>query len=191
MFYSRSTGGFYEDAIHGDFIPDDAVEITSERRATLLSSQAAGKVIAADQDGFPIAVDPPVPPLAEHKEVAKLRIDLAAGEARARFPSPGVLLTGEYLQSEQAAAAFQAAGYPAGDVPDEVQSWADAGGMSAQVACDDILTTAAGWRSVLAAVRRQRLVGKASIDSAADHTAVDAAEADVLAALDTIRPGVF
>jgi branched-subunit amino acid aminotransferase/4-amino-4-deoxychorismate lyase len=191
MFYSASTGGFYDPAIHGEAIPGDAVSITRERHAALLAAQADGKRIVADQDGAPIAVDPPVPALAEYKEAAKLRIDLAAGEARARFPSPGVLLTGEYLQSEQAAAAFQAAGYPAGDVPDEVQSWADAGGMSAQVACDDILATAAGWRSVLAAVRRQRLVGKASIDSAADHTAVDAAEADVLAALDTIRPGVF
>ena len=31
MFYSKSTGGFYDAEIHGNNIPSDAVEITKEK----------------------------------------------------------------------------------------------------------------------------------------------------------------
>lgn len=66
MFYSKSTGGFYDRAIHGDNIPADAVEITAEQHAALLTGQSEGKRIVADANGYPILVDPqlpdPVPP---------------------------------------------------------------------------------------------------------------------------------
>lgn len=65
MFYSKSTGGFYDRAIHGDAIPTDAVEIASEEHAALLEGQSQGKRIVADADGFPILVDPPPPTDAE------------------------------------------------------------------------------------------------------------------------------
>lgn len=61
MFYSKSTGGFYDAAIHGAAIPADAVEITPEQHAALLQGQSEGKVIAADQNGYPILQDPPQP----------------------------------------------------------------------------------------------------------------------------------
>jgi hypothetical protein len=51
MFYSKSTGGFYSREIHGDNIPADAVEITTEEHAALLEGQSQGKLIAADGDG--------------------------------------------------------------------------------------------------------------------------------------------
>lgn len=62
MFYSKSTGGFYDTAVHGDNIPDDAVAITHEQHQALIDGQSAGKVIAADANGFPILQDPPPPP---------------------------------------------------------------------------------------------------------------------------------
>lgn len=63
MFYSKSTGGFYVAEIHGDNIPPDAVEITTDEHAALLAGQSAGKLIRADADGRPVAVDPqPLPP---------------------------------------------------------------------------------------------------------------------------------
>lgn len=65
MFYSKTTGGFYDTAIHGDNIPEDAVEITSEEHAALIAAQSSGKVIQADQNGHPIAVDPPKPTAAQ------------------------------------------------------------------------------------------------------------------------------
>lgn len=61
MFYSAKTGGFYSAEIHGENIPDDAVEITEEQHAALLDWQFVGKVISADNDGNPVLVDPPRP----------------------------------------------------------------------------------------------------------------------------------
>lgn len=60
LFYSASTRGFYDDAIHTT-LPADAKPITEQARANLLAAQSAGKVIEADADGFPVAVDPPPP----------------------------------------------------------------------------------------------------------------------------------
>ena len=61
MYYSKSTGGFYDTAIHGDNIPADAVEITGEEHKALLEGQSQGKIIAADKNGKPVLVDPPLP----------------------------------------------------------------------------------------------------------------------------------
>lgn len=61
MFYSKSRSGFYDAAIHGNEIPSDAVEITSEEHAKLLNGQANGKIIAADASGHPFLQEPPAP----------------------------------------------------------------------------------------------------------------------------------
>lgn len=60
MFYAKSTGGFYDAAIHGDNIPSDAVEITSDYRWELISGQSEGKIISSDESGYPILIDIPV-----------------------------------------------------------------------------------------------------------------------------------
>lgn len=62
MFYSKTTNGFYETAIHGNKIPADAVEITAEEHAALLEAQSQGKVIKGNNKGKPVAVDPPALP---------------------------------------------------------------------------------------------------------------------------------
>lgn len=59
MFYSATTGGFYDPEIHGEAIPTDAVEITPEEHVALLDAQSKGKIIQSDIDGNPVAVDPP------------------------------------------------------------------------------------------------------------------------------------
>lgn len=74
MFFSASTGGFYCREIHGDNMPGDVVEITEDQHAELLEGQSGGKVIVADENGFPVLSDPP-PPTAE---------DLAAYAVRER-----------------------------------------------------------------------------------------------------------
>ncbi len=61
MFYSPTTGGFYTTEIHGDNIPEDAVEITAAEHAALLEGQSQGKRIVADANGRPILQDPPPP----------------------------------------------------------------------------------------------------------------------------------
>ena len=75
MFFSKSTGGFYAREIHGDNIPDDAVEITEAEHAALLEGQSQGKLIVADANGRPILQDPapPEPPTREQIEALRLR----------------------------------------------------------------------------------------------------------------------
>lgn len=61
MFFAKSTGGFYDPAIHGDNIPADAVEITADEHQALIEGQANGKRIVADSNGRPVLADPPPP----------------------------------------------------------------------------------------------------------------------------------
>ena len=61
MFYSKSTNGFYDAAIHGNNIPSDAVEITCEQHCALMEGQAQGKVITCNEQGHPCLSDPPPP----------------------------------------------------------------------------------------------------------------------------------
>jgi hypothetical protein len=65
MKYSQSTNGFYDEAIHGDAIPEDAVEITVEEHAALIEGQSQGKLITADENGKPVLQDRPAPTKAE------------------------------------------------------------------------------------------------------------------------------
>ncbi|WP_154845358.1 phage tail assembly chaperone [Pseudomonas fluorescens] len=52
IFYSASTGGFYDSDLHS-VIPDDRVQITKDERATLISGESEGKVIFAGEHGIP------------------------------------------------------------------------------------------------------------------------------------------
>ncbi|BBH11692.1 phage tail assembly chaperone [Chromobacterium haemolyticum] len=76
MYYSKSTGGFYDPVIHGEAIPSDAVEITTEEHAALLSAQSAGKVIRAGEDGKPLSVDPPPLTTAQLSDKSRTQRDL-------------------------------------------------------------------------------------------------------------------
>ena len=61
MFYSKTTGGFYDTAIHGENIPADAVEITAEQHTALIEGQSQGKRIVSDEAGHPVLADQPTP----------------------------------------------------------------------------------------------------------------------------------
>lgn len=81
MHYSKSTGGFYDAAIHGDNIPSDAVEITTEEHAALLDGQSQGQRIVADADGRPLLADPPAPTLDDLKARKNAEINAARAAA--------------------------------------------------------------------------------------------------------------
>ncbi|NHR07635.1 hypothetical protein HA052_20820 [Chromobacterium haemolyticum] len=55
-------------------IPADAVEIMAEERAALLAAQSAGKVIQADPNGKPVAVDPPPPTPGQTNAAIKVQL---------------------------------------------------------------------------------------------------------------------
>lgn len=54
MYYAKSANSFYSFEIHGDNMPSDSVEITAEYHAALLAGQSSGKVITADESGYPV-----------------------------------------------------------------------------------------------------------------------------------------
>ena len=94
MFYSPTTRGFYDLALHGDAIPTDAVEISAEEHRALIAAQAAGKTIVIGDEGRPVAADTPVPPAAEQRAEALARIDREHARYLAR-------LTGGATQEER------------------------------------------------------------------------------------------
>ena len=81
MFYSKTTGGFYDTAIHGDNIPADAVDITLTEHAALLLGQSQGKLITADTLGRPVLTDPPPKPLIEVKTTKLAQLEQARDAA--------------------------------------------------------------------------------------------------------------
>ncbi|HEX7687337.1 MAG TPA: hypothetical protein VF453_06510 [Burkholderiaceae bacterium] len=66
-YYSKSTSGFYVDAIHGEAMPTDAVEISDDDYGALMTAQASGKSIVAGADGKPVATDPPAPTIDQQR----------------------------------------------------------------------------------------------------------------------------
>ncbi|MBK1711298.1 hypothetical protein [Rubrivivax gelatinosus] len=86
IFYSASTGGFYDDAIHGeDARPVDVVDIDEQTYRALLDGQSAGQLISAGVDGRPILTARPGPTLeqscADLKASVQIRLDEAAQAA--------------------------------------------------------------------------------------------------------------
>lgn len=58
LYYSKTTGGFYSDAIHKS-IPADAVKITAEKHQALLLGQSQGRRIVAGVNGPELQDSPP------------------------------------------------------------------------------------------------------------------------------------
>lgn len=63
LYYSASTGGFYDSVIHGDNMPEDVTEESawSLTHQELLEGQSSGKKISSDESGNPILSDQPEP----------------------------------------------------------------------------------------------------------------------------------
>lgn len=79
LFYSPSSGGFYDDAIHST-VPADAVPITAAAHAALMAYQASGRKITFDAaKGKPVALAPPEPLLAERRALQLGAVRAEAG----------------------------------------------------------------------------------------------------------------
>lgn len=62
IFFSPSTGAFYDDGYWDASLPIDVLEVTTERHAELLTATTQGKIIQVGPDGQPVATDAPAPP---------------------------------------------------------------------------------------------------------------------------------
>lgn len=90
ILFSKSTGGFYDTDIHGDRVPGDVKEISAERHRELMDGNCAGMTISADDDGFPILVDP-LPQ--SHEDAIKSQISSLEATITARRLREAVLGT--------------------------------------------------------------------------------------------------
>lgn len=190
MFFSPTTGGFYTREIHGDNIPADAVEITDAYHSGLLAAQSIGKRIEPDASGYPVAVDPPPPTLADAQAAALAAIDAAAGAARARYITSANGQESTYLLKAADADRYKAAGYPAAQIANYPWVAAKAKAMVAapaaadyQAAADLIIATRDAWVVTGAAIEEARERGKAAVAAAVDVAGVETARAAAVAEL--------
>ena len=95
MYFSPKTMGFYSRDVHGDAIPEDALEITSERHVALMDEQSRGARIVAGADGQPTAVFPAAPTLDDLRAQARAKVLAWAADFGRRF-------TAGYTQEEVA-----------------------------------------------------------------------------------------
>lgn len=59
-YFSEEAGGFIASETHRGDLPADAVEVSEGVFLEMLAAREAGKVVEADSNGAPVAVDPPV-----------------------------------------------------------------------------------------------------------------------------------
>jgi hypothetical protein len=83
--------------------------------------------------------------------------------------------TTEYLKAAEEARTYKATGYSEDDVPDYVQSWADAKLWTARQACDDILLQEMMWQGAAKLIRDYRLKAKEAVKRATTITEVESA----------------
>lgn len=109
MYYSKTTGGFYDDPaayIAAGTWPADAVEITDELYNQVARNRPPGKIVVADANGLPMLADPPAPTLDELKAAknAEARAYLASTDWYViRKTETGVEIPADILAARQAA----------------------------------------------------------------------------------------
>lgn len=189
MFASKSTGAFYDAAIHGESMPADVVEITAEEHAALLAGQSLGKLIVFGEDGHPFLAEPPPVPVTA--AALCTQIDTTADAAR-RAVAGDPLRAVEYDRAAAEAQAFKDAGYPADAVPRTVAAWAISG-RTARQAADNILLESAAYTEALYQIREARLGAKELVRQAMAAGNVDQAQdiaAETIAAIESAIAGI-
>lgn len=177
LFYSKSTGGFYDDSIHSATqIPTDAVPITEAVWQALLAGQSEGQTIVADANGNPILQAPPALTLLQVQTAALTSIDAAAEVLRAQYITANSGQVATYILKYNEASVFQAAGFE-GAVPALVQSEVAATGSTAEVAAQSILAQYAAWSSLAASIETVRRTAKVAVNAAPDAPTVATAVA--------------
>lgn len=167
MFYAQSTCGFYDTAIHGDNIPNDAVEITAEEHQALIDGQSQGKMIQADANGRPVLVDPP-------KTTAAEVWDRIKAERDRRVEKGGYKVGDKWLHSDQHSRSQQIGMVLLGaNLPANLQ-WKTMDGsfvtMTATLAKQILAAAAASDQAIFAKAEAHKTAMLASADPASyDH----------------------
>lgn len=165
MYYSKSTGGFYDAAIHGDNIPGDAVLITAAQHAALLDAQSVGKRIEAAADGYPVAIDPPPLTLTELKRLKFSEIEQAAEAAIAPITSAYPIAERDTWPIQEAEAVAWTANPTA--ATHILNAIATARGQTIADVAANVLTKAAAFKALAGATFGKRKAKRDLIDAAA------------------------
>lgn len=115
-------------------------------------------------------------------------IDIAAGNARSAFVSPGSYIDQEYLLAKQEAAAWLESGKDANAIPSSVSDHMAMFEVDAEAAATEIVATAEQWEQALGAIRSARLGGKAAVQRAETIEAAEAAAQQAIEQLNRFRP---
>ena len=198
LYYSQSTGGFYDSTIHSR-LPEDAVEISPEQHAALLAGQSAGQVIMPGKDGKPV-LTLPAPSHLHQWNGKEWTLDKAAtSQLLAEAIDKGTdainnlvdeayrhvtRFQPEYEVREQQARDYKAGGCK-GEAPMQVAAFAKPAGKTACEATDIIIAQADNLRMVmgkLGALRMRKFELK-GLKTAAE---VDKRTAEILAEIKPI-----
>ncbi|RMQ48615.1 hypothetical protein ALQ04_01965 [Pseudomonas cichorii] len=178
-FYSSTTGCTYLPQVHGDQIPEDAVQISEEIYTSVIANPPVGKVRSHDASGLPVLVDPvQVIPTAEElcEQIDSVQLVSALEALRAL----------EYSLASSEAQAFKVAGYPVDDVPRAVAAYV-INGRTPQEAADLILQASADSADMVYRIREVRLAAKERVRTLVAAGEHDQAKAVVIEAIDQIK----
>lgn len=198
IFYSKTTGGFYDNQIH-NVLPEDAVKITAEYHATLLAGQAQGKTILPGKDGKPVLA--PLAPSHLHQWNGKEWVldKAAASQLLAEAIDQGTdainnlvdkayrhvtRFQPEYLLREQQARDYKAGGCK-GEAPLQVAAFAKPAGKTACEATDIIIAQADNLRMVMGKLGALRM-RKFELKGLQTATEVEKRTAEILAEIKPI-----
>lgn len=198
MYYSKTTGGFYDRNLHSD-LPGDAVEISPEVYTALLAGQSNGQVIMPGKDGKPVLTSKAPSHLHRWDGKAWVLDKAAASQLLAESIDNGTKAINdlvdeayrhvtrfqpEYLLREQQARDYKAGGCK-GEAPLQVAAFAKPAGKTACEATDIIIAQADNLRMVmgkLGALRMRKFELK-GLKTAAE---VDKRTAEILAEIQPI-----
>ncbi|GHC34698.1 hypothetical protein GCM10010082_31770 [Kushneria pakistanensis] len=172
MLFSASEGVFYDPAHEASYReagnwPSDLIAVTAEVFEQYGRAGAAvGKRLSSGRDGQPCWIDIEPESPETRRDGAINWIDATADRIRAADRSVGQYLDAEYQIVAEALVAYR--NDPDGEVPEAVQSYADAEGLTVKAAAEQIAEAAARAVELLQTVRRVRLAGKAAVRDATD-----------------------
>jgi len=195
LYYSQSTGGFYDDQIHSR-LPEDAVAISPEQHTALLAGQSNGQVIMPDKDGKPVLTSKAPSHLHQWNGKDWVLDKAAASQLLAEAIDNGTKAINdlvdeayrhvtrfwpEYQLREQQATEYKAGGYK-GELPTQVAAFAEPAGKGGKEATDIILAQAAKLRVTLEqlGILRMKKLELKNLKTAAE---VDKRAAEIVAAI--------
>lgn len=198
QFYHIDLAGKVPNNLHalqwyGDHGEEEYIVDGVPQSQRIESLDAYQEVIRVWHDTHAAATAPALSTLEDAQAAAIAAIDAAAAAARARYITVTAGQDATYIAKAAQAEAYKSAGYPAdlsgyGYIEAELARLGldPTSASDRQAACDNILQIRADWLALDALIERARLVGKARVKEATDHSAIEAAQAAARSALDAI-----